>query len=427
MANYENDKLYEDEIAFNIFEILKYFMRNIKTLFVGAIIGALLVPMLLYVNDTNEYNTQMEVLNNEESVVLSDTEELGVEKYFLLKARVEYLREKVNNVKSYTRDLENLYQTNIVYNINGEETYRYDIAKTLVRYVENMQSDLVYVSFLGDKENLTEGVFVVSIYADTEDACKTKTDSVKESIAEYDASLQKTMTSHTLSIIEEENTCGYAETLYEINKKYLDEYRTVNNEFESSKLELNELQQAAIMQIEARDGEDTVELIPVKPQLQIIYVVLGAVLGLIIVCVILVCVYLLGGKIQTDKEVYRRTGYTHFGTLKVDSDEQMNHILTSIEIANQTGEKDIAILSTVDIKENVQVNSLCKQLEEKGMKAQLVINAEKDMNILSKIKNAKTVVLVESVMKTKIKSMYRLVRLCEQADANVLGYIMIDR
>lgn len=464
--NFELNKIRADEMEINVKSIIAQCMRKLGTIVICAFVFAVVISVLIYVRDLNNYNA---VANNqsgsEEQTELTDMDYVAIETYNLLNSKLEQLAEYRDNSIILAMDFSNVYVGRLQYHIVADESVRYDIAVAISEFT----NDGILASKVSDIEGFPEetyiqeilssdiagaddeaasgvasGVVNISVLGKTEEDCKEYLETVKQIIEEYDVLLQDSMAEHSLTLIQQECCAKYLSDVYTFQKSYLQEWKDINTEFTTHVSTLTEAQKREIF--ETVEG-GTLITVAAKPSFSIKYAILGAVLGVLVALVAIFGAIIFGGRLQSEKELLKRLNICHFGNIYIanskwvdkiigkflygkkalNKEHQLEEISTRLQVfLQQSDVKKICLISTEKEISNETIMALSEMINKKGIECEIVGNVLKDTRALEKLSSKENIVLIETIGKSKIKEIYDESIVCLNAKARVVGYVSVQ-
>ena len=438
MGNDEN-RLHPDEIAVSIKRLLEQCLKKIKFIILMAIIFAVALTTIFYGISLKEYEAQKnQVLKEPEEIELTKEDTIIINKYFLFKERVAKYESKLENIAKLQLNYENVYEVKLQYYADISNQGNVDAINIILDYLKNdelfnvKENDIAQLKVESGREKtgVESGILTINVWANDSIVCKEIAEKAKGIFSSYVKVLQDKVGDCSFVLVNEGYSEGYSEDLYRATKQIYDSYHSIKNEYATCKTALTENQKKAIAEIEnidvENDNQDVAKVEIPKPKLEVKFAVLGFVVGAFIAVVAVILFTLLGGKLQTPEEISRRIDYEILGILDSKKDK-ICRTIDGVELAISTkGVKSFSIISTESIAEDALINEISSAFVKKGIKIDFYDHITEDVQILSKLKTADYVLVVEILGKTKVKNLYELEKICNQVGTNVLGYVVIS-
>ena len=429
--NFEINKLRVDEVEINISALLQSCLQKVRFIIICGIICGILIPLLAYVVDVKNYNTQKNDSLENVQIQLTDEEKIAVDTVVLLQNRIEQLKDYENKSVVLNADVADIYQGDISIHVEAEENLEYDIACAITNSINDVvfsnalkdnginvpyEYGFVDTGVVGMNTGMSSGVFNVRVYALSQEECKTYVDIAKKIVYGYSDMLKGAVADHNLTLVSEVYSCGYSEAVFQKQKAFIDNWQAAKNLLITNQTGLNENQ---LLYINSLKEEQDVELELVEPSISVVFAIIGIILG-VIIGVAIVCVQVIfGGKIQTEQELLKRLNISNLGT-----HEEMDLVVARIEKMVQLSEdKTVGLLSTIEITSYNFVHQLQMQLQEKGISCEMIGNIVSESDAYKKAADTSNIILVEVLGKTKIKDVYAESMACKDLGVTVLGYI----
>lgn len=463
--NFEVNKIKIDEVEISIKNIIAQCIRKWKMTLVCGVIFAILISGLMYVKDAFTYNS---VLAGELTEVQieewTEEDQVAVDTYKVLQQKVDQLEEYRDHSIYINLDFNNVNYGILTYHVDADAEVKYDITSVIANYVNNgglakalseedgypeekYIQEIISADVAGTLTGIESGVVTISVMGASEAECAEYVDSIKQAIGSYSKSLQADVKAFSLSTIEEEYVVKSVPTLYTAQQTYLTECTTAELEYTSKLSSLTDVQKAYIVGNSKGEEIDFEEKLQVsKPKIKPVFVIIGAVLGVLVALVTIACITIFSGKIQTEKELLKRLNVCHLGnvyymknsgieklihkmlykSIGTDVDVQLNTVCTRLSIVlKNASSKKVYLLGTSDTITGMDAESWSKVFQKQGIECVVIGNVLDAQEEVGKLVADENVVLVENIGKTRIKDVYEEATLCMDAKVKVVGYISV--
>ena len=438
--DFERKKLNVDEIEINVANIVSRCISKIKIIIVCAIICAVSLPGLKYVLDIRTYQDSLVSDNNATTVELTEEELSKIIEYKLLYAKKMELDKYMENSLMMQLDPSNVYQAKLQFFVNAEDGLDENIAHAITNYAKSgvleiktqtNKAEHIYldemIASLHEEEN---GIIFVRVWGRSEQDCKSNVEVFVKFVKEYSNSLQESMGTHSVTLVEEEYFCMYNEEVYIAQKSINNDYNAVSYDYKKAKENLSDKQKQYLLLMddtfENEFGETFEGNMESKPSISILFILVGAVCGAAAGMVLIIGIMLFGGKIQSEEEVERRLQIMNLGLIK-KSKARQEFLYNRIETLIKNKEiNEVGFVSTSDCMKNEEFIKVLNYLSENGIKCNVVGNILNDVEALRVLNNSTSIIFVETIGKTKIKDLYSEASVCTEVNADVVGYLMLE-
>lgn len=184
----------------------------------------------------------------------------------------------------------------------------------------------------------------------------------------------------------------------------------------------------------------------VAPTIDIIYLFIGAMLGVMFALVTICVEYFMTQTVKYSEEIYYKTGLNYLGEQSVAKRSKWELLSDRVFYSERLNDsKDrIALLVTkiVTLCKNNHIDSIqmvgdysketksflqkCfEDIERYDIKVQILGDVLSDIDTINGITNHSNVILVQTLEQTKYKTVAHQITFCEDAQANIIGYISL--
>ena len=216
---------------------------------------------------------------------------------------------------------------------------------------------------------------------------------------------------------------------------------------------VNEEQVAAEEKAAADAAAAALAAAPPTPQIRVKYLVLGAVLGAFLVCMVRAMAYILSGKLKAEDNVNAYLGVTSLGLImedkavakgvvgKIDSwldslakrnlgnltkEQQLKMVVSNILLYCEKGNmKEIYLNSSVNCLEE-KAGELLQMLTERGITVKDGFSILQDASAMEEMSKADGVVFLEQAGKSRYEDLEREVKLCREHEKTVIGLVVLS-
>lgn len=436
---FDQDYLAKDEIEISIKRIVKTVIKNTKWIVIGALIVALLLPMVVYIKDKKEYNALTSAQNE---MGLTESDEIAIETYFYLRDKEEECEQFCANAPIMKVDYSKVYMGTlelfIISDINNDISER--MAQTLYNYLSNYKfvEDLGKLIGLEDcrlatnlvsvnAENIPLGILEISIVGESQNVCEEYVDTTIQILNDKVAEFQLDEECYDLKFIKGEIQVTESLDVGQVHYNNRQKLENARNELKNYTNTLTDTQKKFIQEISNEDSEISINTI-LKPEFSLKYVILGFILGIIVICVGIVFVVLFDGKLQSPEELYKRFRLTSIGYISKytnDSEiERMSAYMTKLLENNNSNQ--FIYLSTLGYIEDERIKKINSQLCKENISCGEIKNVISISDEIASLSKTRSIILLESIGQSKIKNIYEEMAVCQNLGMHVIGYITIE-
>lgn len=453
------EKIRVDENEISLKRIVELCLRNIGKILICGLVCAIIFTSIMYANELSKYNNQLQ--NSNVEYELTEEDFSIINKYQVIKSRIEYLKEYEKNSILMSFDSNNMYSGNITYQVVGDEEVKYDIARLLVHYVNvgGLATEISEKNNLGEPEyiqeilygglyEITQGVdssiVTIQILAKDEEMYQTYVKCVKEQIENH-CNIALNIGNAKVVMVEENAMKQYITAIYETQRNYYDKLNSAETDLANCVATLSVAQKAYIDEMENTSSEIQDAVNPVKPVIDVKYAVVGAFIGCFIAVVAVAVSVMFGGRLQTDNELSRRLGIINIGVVDKNKQVLMNRLISKViygrnvesigeqmqmlvnklkMLMKNSALEDIVLVGTYEGAEN-ELEVITNSFKENGINCTFDKEKKNILELVVKMNDAQKIILVEKIGVSRIREIYEVANVCSSAKKDVVGYITI--
>lgn len=437
-------------------EILAVIVRGGKKL----IIGALIVAILFAAFGALSYYVLQEEPDKEYNIALNEYEQTKVN----LQTTIERSGRDAANQKAYNEqsqlmqiDPYNKKTTTMIFAISGikmdDVTDSFEVTQIPISYITSQIQaqymvlweglDLTKIvldteysgvpdKYLREVMTLTAtdgGVITLTVVGDNTDNCEQIAQKLYAALQQSREAVVKASYDHEFAVLSDTITRTSIDLTLELlqqeNAIKLEEYQMKVVESERALLELS------------------------KPSYNgglrgiVINLILGAVVGVLLMCIWVVCVYLIKGKVSSAKQISARYALPHFGSMmtkrslwaslscrvmgeKLWKNEQQAHSYIRENCLNHLPESgSITVVSSLNAVDEAVQTRLVELLSSKGQKVTFVTDVAHNPAALSAIAQSDGVVLAEYAFVSANAEVKDLLKTVEEFNKPVYGFVLL--
>lgn len=460
--NFEFEKLKTDAVIISIKNILVQCIKSFHKMVISAVIGALAIALAVFAIDTKSYNS---ALSNSASgaVELTNEDKVAIEKYRQLKSKFDQMNDYIVDSLYMKLEFTNVHQGTLIYQVISDEEIKYDLANALVSYVNegNMVAslinehseispqylqELILAEVVDETENGTSGVVRISVWTDSEEMSLQLVNNISKLVEDYNQLLKSSIGNCSVKKMQEGCAVRYVESIHERQTDFYTEFEKLDEAYRTQASKMTELQMFTVNSLDDEIADTNANVFISKPRINIKYAVVGAIIGIMLVMIYVCVKVILGGKIQTEKEISLRLGIPHLGNqfyleksfldkiiLKIiyqknsyDLEKQTEVLVARISTYLKAKEiKKVAFVGTSKRVMSSKMEDLAKRLEIDGFEMELLGDVLASPDVLYNLGKVENIILVESVGASKIRNVYEEAELCRNTQKEVVGYISI--
>lgn len=465
------------ERGINIMDLLWSIIHAWRALVIGALICAIGIVGLKYVNDRNVYSKENDKLNettNHIDAQMTEEDQEIIKAALAQEQRVQSKKDYLQNSIYMNLDASAVNKVSLVYDVKVESEIQEDEEKlknacddlinAYVTYVEKggIQSDLYnqigqrmetwYLSeLISASALLTDegGQLVVTVMGEDDKQAAELADKVAEIIVVYQEKIQERVGEHRLveidryDYIEADNIVESAQNTQKDLAWRLQQ--DLDTQIAAFSAEQEALYTSATRENEKEKEKEELEM----PRLDIRYLVLGFCVGVILMCAWVGMRYIFSTRIHRMEELRELYGIRIFAILTlqgkrrfleridkwIDSLQKKNEMPMEVQlplalssICNLCKKKNIQNLilaSTFQISDDEEniVEDILAKLKESGVNAEYKENIARTTEALCKASETGNVILFEKENVSKYIAVEEEILLCIEQEANLIGLI----
>ena len=440
---FEVNKINKDEVEINIGNIIRECVSKKILILIISSVCAIVIPLLAYVSELKSYQAIINSQGNTEEIELTDSDIIAINTYNLLSKKYDNMSKDKENSIIMNVAYDNLYYGTVVYYFDAHQSIKNAIIQAVNNYIADGElasdlsllegfperkyiQELLGVKVLGEESDSDSDMVMVSIYGSNEQECKKYVEKIDGLISKYLKKIETIIGSADKRIVQETYNSIVSDTLYNRQKNFYTEWKTVKSEFESMKTQLTHNQKVAL----GMEGEQHTPINVEKPKFSIVYTIVGLFFGLLVSIFGMFLKVVFGGKLQGENEIEKRLGILNYGKMKVldkngEIEEGPLSLVVDKILLSVRKENEICFIGTMNEKYQKELDALKLRLKESGVPSFVVENALENPKELAKIENNVKVIWLEGIGKSKVKEIYDLAALCKGAKIDVLGYISV--
>lgn len=417
-----------------------------------------------------KYVQSVQSQKNEETTIeeLSEEDEEAVLEYVAKVQAYESAKEYCENSILFTFNPYNVYQTELQYIIGGDvaeddlPTVRAgyadyvlfgrlasDIAENNEEYDATALKDIISTdSYIREQDPSLKTVRIM-IYAKDEEQNEELVSAVKEQMEAYSKEIKETIGAHEFTLLDE-NTISVIRTDATNNKNTYENSRdALEEEVKSLESQLSTIQLSYAREVLGEEVIEDIESneqgISMKSILK--YAILGGVLGCILAICIIAVLYIFSGSVKTVDETGVVFGIRKLAALSVKEKNWCEKFSNKLFYRNSINPsevetdilfaklndlcaseaiKEIVFVGETEAEATKQISALIDKLKKHNILVKRVSNITNNPEDFSVSSKSGNVVLVETLGKSKSKTIFDTMKVCKECDIDVLGYIVFD-
>lgn len=298
--------------------------------------------------------------------------------------------------------------------------------------------ELVSAGVQLDQAGLING-FVVTIVNDEQYDDLSK--EVQASINNYSVELTKNFSNHSIKLIDEYNAevidssldsaiQGVQTDIYNasnrlatLKKGFSDEQLAYYNE-SIGVVNSKDVEEEGVVDTEAAKDETMAKLQPARVQVK--YIVLGVILGIVAYCCIILIGFIFTSKVLAESGFESMFGIRYLGHIKESSSNDVfGMVIVKIMLACKKDNIDkIALIgSDFDNVSELTVNELVTRLENENIRVERLDNVLSNCKELTRLFDINKCILAEHTGKTRINDLEELVDICNDNGIAIYGVV----
>lgn len=313
----------------------------------------------------------------------------------------------------------------LVQELNAENS------KLSVKYLD----EIIVLNINDIKAEEAIRIFSVDVYGMTKEECEVLAEEVNQKLL----GIKMPADRYSCELLHKSSSVRAEDWIKEHQIRQRTQLETIQSQYTSLKTNV-ELEGFVL------GTEDNVDVTVAKPSISIVYFILGAIVGAFL-AVALICVeYFFSQRLKYTTEIYFKTGLNCFGEQIVSRRTVWEKIADSLfykERLMDAKDKNALIASKIAaLCKNNQFSSVqligdfeqeagivlqgcLEDVQKHGIKVQVLGNILSDINTIEEIDSTSSVILVETLEKTKYQTVAHEITFCEEQNIRILGYISL--
>ena len=378
-----------------------------------------------------------DVIRKSGYIELTNEEKVDVEEYILFAERKNELQDRIDSSVYMQLDFNNVYHAKKQYYLYADVTEGYDIACAIKNYIQSgafadaLNANMKNKDMVADNDlvaaTLYDGssILYIDILAGSEEEAKEYAKIYDEMFAAYSEVLKEKIPGYGWQLIHEDISCEYTWNVYDGQRAYIQKYSELDNDLERLEGNLSDDQMLYLSSIyETEEEGEGKEETTTAPKWNILYAVVGAALGVILVAGLVVLDIMFSGRIQTKQEIQKRLEVAAFGKVNFKSDEVDMAISRMKALLANENIKDFMFVSSMTMDDK-NAEALIQKLNANDVDCKTIDNLLNDRAAIEKLSQDKAVILVESIGKTKVNDVYQEATICKDMNVRIVGYLMV--
>lgn len=337
--------------------------------------------------------------------------------------------------------------------------------KALKAVGADVEAELPYFGELFSISDMGSSFTVIIKYADEQQLRKIIS-VLEEDLDSYQSEIEKVFGKHKLSLVNESVEVTVDNDVYNAQQNRKNVILGLENNIASYKASFNDNQKSLYAgeilvredeeEEEGTDGqeeeEETEEVAPPTPQVRVKNILLGAVLGAFLVCMIRAMAYILSGKLKAEDNIGAYLGVPKLGSIeeahkeaagpfgKVDSwidgfsrkdyrnlskEQQLQMAVSNIALyCEKGGMKHIYFNSSVNCA-GESTDALKEMLDRRGISVKDGFSILQDAKAMEDMTKADGVVFLEQAGKSQNEDLEREIKICREYGKTVIGLVVL--
>lgn len=429
-----NSVLEEKVIDFR--DLLAAVVQKVTVIFVVAVLCAILFPTYKYIKDSKEATTSVGEL--------SDDQKEQIETYHEKKMAYERMEAYVNDSDFMKLDPYNTVQEVMSYKVtdNLSASDVNGIIEVICRWmngggIEDVDNDLINcdnsIAKSSTDMEINSNVFTVTIWALDMSQLQDMSAIVQAKIDGFAANIQETYT------FELTKVCDVSSSVY--SSEVENRQKNIMSNMDTAKSELDAIYGGFTdYQKDALNSDGSTKVVKIENKLNVKYIVIGFLGGIIVTICIIILVYFMNNRIIRNDSIWKALCIINYGRIVVPKKEHLGRKLANMirNINSQTGdvelickkmlkklhEGDQIILSgKVGAKAEDKFETLEKMLKKNGINVVCSSCGANDPNVIEKIDEKSKSFLIVHPYEDKTKKMMEQVYAMKDVGAEVIGVI----
>lgn len=465
------------EIYISVKDLVAECIRKAWIIIILMLLFAVLLGAYKYKKDVNESNsTVKEEVNNVDDAIskLSESDYNKVMSYIKLVDFVKQQESYVSNSLLMKMDPYHANIANLQYYVSAtDENKQKDAVVAYLSYISNgglaedMYENDDSVSFEDLKSAITcdaigpvssnvmmEGytnVINIMVYGESEKQCKSFVENIKNNLVQYNTKINA-VTENTITLIDESYSVQTSTVLLSYQTDRMNNLATWNTRVLEEEKELDQANLALakqIMELDENVAENKDEEVENNKKVSISkkFVILGAFAGFALSILGIIIVYIIDGRLKTEKELQMMYGIRTFGSIIVSGkpnvfeniadkvcyransnkpDETGEYCVSQIiTLCKNTDTKNLVLVGEEKVYNDINNLQILQKLNAGGVKAEYIGDVVNDAVAIRELKKEKKVVLLESARKSFYVNIEQQINEIQNQGVEILGYITV--
>lgn len=305
----------------------------------------------------------------------------------------------------------------------------------------------------------TGNSFTVTVKYGDEEQLRTIVGVLEDELKDYKAEIAKVFGDHKLSLVNESVEVTVDNDVYGTQQNRKNILLNLENNIAGYKAAFNDNQKSLYEgeiivsedeQAENEAEEGLEEVLPVVPKVRVKNILLGAILGAFLVCMVRAMNYILSGRLKAEDNIDAYLNVPSLGCIEEDvkepkgifgkldawidgfsrrsygnlsKEQQIKMVVSNITLYCEKGEMDnIYFNSSVNCTEE-KAGSMAEMLKERGIAVKSGFSILQDASAMEDMSRADGVVFLEEAGKSRYEDLEREIRLCREHGKTIIGMI----
>lgn len=452
----ENAKLKREQIEINIVEMFKYICVRSVWVLLFAVIIAIIVPSLKYVNDKKNVTDMQEALGN--STQETDKLQSYIKELELYENAYKTEKEYRDNSVLMKLDYKNINTAAVQFYVSADEEYLLDALSAYTIYSNDggLVADICEIDNSINESYLKEIIRVtcsnygsydvssligIRIYGESRESCEHYVEIVTQVLNEYSDLLNSIGIQNKIDMIYENYYVALDNTVWTSQKTLNNTITEIENNIAVVQTEIDMLRSQGVTSAEEILNSNAEKNVAFS----IKYAIVGFAIGLILALMFLVIKYLISSKVKYANELSEATGIQLIGDIRVNRKGISNRLFKNLifkdkyaavreerliykvkSMCDYHKAEEVTIIGNSEACEVDKVKSIEERLKEQKIALKKTGDVVNSIEAMKKLNSCENVIIVVLSNKTSYAYIEELMKLCAVKEANVLGYIYFD-
>lgn len=467
----------KNEIYISIKDLIAECIRKAWIIVIAMLVFAALLGGYKYKKDLSEAKStiKQEEKNTDQSLAeLSKAEYNKVMSYINFNSFVKQQEEYLNNSLIMSLDPYHADVAMLQYYVNtADENSKNDAVVAYLSYIKNgaMAEDMYEIDKSVPIEDIKAAIYCdatgpvssnayiqansnvinIMVYGNSKKQCAKFSETIKTCLTNYNTTLNSFM-ENTITIIDESYSVQNATALVTYQTEKINNLSTANVKLKDLEKDLDDSLLALAERIIALEDEETTDKEiateeTVSVGISAKFIVIGAFAGIIIAMCAIVLIYIVDGRLKTDKELKMMYGIRTLGSIEKEKPTRLdklsnaicyrgikiNDIKESAEIcASQIvtlcanlEKKEVLIVGDKRAVESLKNIQLIEKLKSNGINATYPGDILNDADAVSKLSKDKCVIIIEKARASYYVNIEKRINEVKNQGIEILGYITV--